>query len=108
MLLAKEGTEVDKSCAKGRTALFAAAHVGSTKAVRMLLDAKASVNAQNSNGETPLFVACADGHEAVVRELLHCSDIELTAATTDGSTALHAAVERGSEPIVRLLLQSEK
>ena len=45
---------------------------GNTKAVRMLINAKADVNAKNNNGATALMVAATSGHTEVVRGTDQC------------------------------------
>ncbi|KAH6904785.1 hypothetical protein BKA70DRAFT_1153567 [Coprinopsis sp. MPI-PUGE-AT-0042] len=53
---------------------------------------------------TALHLACMQGHDGVVNELLHLADISLDARDYMGSTALIIASGRGHERATRLLL----
>ena len=68
----------------------------------MLLDAKASVNAQNSNGETPLFIACQEGHGRIAQLLLDCG-AAIDQARTDGVRPIFRACQEGHDWIVWML-----
>ena len=63
----------------------------------------AVVDAVANGGWTPLYIACANGHEATVRLLL-----ERGAAidkSDDGETPLHIASSEGHVEVVRKLLE---
>jgi ankyrin repeat protein len=51
------------------TPLHAAARTGQKKAVELLIDKGADLNAKNENGVTPLQMASQNGHRSIV-ELL--------------------------------------
>ncbi|XP_032820919.1 uncharacterized protein LOC116948400 [Petromyzon marinus] len=57
-------------CCRGLTALHYAAQRGHADAVRCLIDAGSAVNAQASDGGTPLLEAVRGGHVAAARMLL--------------------------------------
>jgi len=64
------------------------------------------INAQNSEGETPLHWACRAGNEDVVRALMICgADPKIT--DFHRNTVLHFAIETGNEQIVKLLVQNK-
>ena len=107
-----------------RTALHYASAGGDARAAAALLEADvagASINATDSEGYTPIMLACRRGHDGVVRALLargarqdvslciaadcgHTNIVELLCAApgvavdakdSDGMTALHSAVGNG-------------
>ena len=86
------GGGVDAHCAEprlmGMTLLMSAASCGGHGAmVRMLLQRGASINLQNSIGDTALMCAATNGHTTIVRVLLDAkSDASLQ--DTRGRTAL--------------------
>jgi ankyrin repeat protein len=69
--------------------LVAAAVRGDSEAVRMLIDAKADVNAQNSNGNIALIIASTWGYHEIFRMLLD-KGANVNAQDLRGQTALMA------------------
>jgi len=61
------------------------------------------VSATASDGKTPLHFAANQGHEEVLRLLLH-HGAQLSAKDNGGWTALQCAVDGGHEGIMLLLL----
>jgi ankyrin repeat protein len=81
--------------------LIAAALRGDLPRVRVLLDAKAEVNARDSDGKTALMIASEAGHADVVRVLLDAkADVNAKAGVT---TALREATLNGHADVVQLL-----
>jgi ankyrin repeat protein len=80
MLLGK-GADVNASDKRGLRALAQAATNGHLETVQLLIENKASVNAQDDEcGVTPLMGAAASGHASIVRFLLqHGADPQLKA-----------------------------
>jgi ankyrin repeat protein len=80
---------------------------GQMDAVRVLVEAGASVSSRAPSGYTPLMYACYPGnpeHPAIVDFLLdHGADIDTRAA--DGQTALSLAVKSGLYRVVEALLR---
>ena len=70
-----------------------------------LLKAKAAVDAQNDNGETPLILAAKEGHNDFVSVLL---EFHANVSISDNlqHTALYYAGERGFNEIVEKLLEN--
>jgi ankyrin repeat protein len=93
----------------GATPLFSAVWEGDTEAVRLLIDAKANVNAKQTSGATPLWWAAEHGHTEIVRLLIEAkADVNAarngTAPGDDGvETPLLIASDRGHTEIVKLL-----
>lgn len=67
-----------------------------------LLDAGASVDAKNREGERPLHVATRDGHRGLALLLERGADVD--ARTSRGWTPLHCAVDYENEAGVAQLL----
>src|SRR5262245_61913948 len=101
--LIQQGNDVNvKDRRGGATPLMHAAAIGSTDAMRLLLDKGADVNARNAAGGTALMWAVTD--LAKVR-LLVDRGADVNASSNLGHTALElAAMSDGSAEIVRLLL----
>ena len=91
----------------GAPPLFVAAQYGQAKCVKVLIDAKARLDAKlPSNGRSALFEACAGGHVAVVNCLMTAkADIDLK--TADGATPLFAAANNGHIYVVDALLNAK-
>ena len=72
----------------------------------MLLDAKADLNARNSDGATALIVASENGHADVVRVLLDAK-ADVNAKDNYGGTAPMLASQSGHADVVRVLLAAK-
>lgn len=70
-----------------------------------LLKAKAAVDAQNDNGETPLILAAREGHNDFVSVLLEYH-ANVGIADNLQHTALYYAGERGFNEIVEKVLEN--
>ena len=95
--------ELDFEDLDGNTALSWAAELGSVEAIRVLLDAGASVNHQNETGQPPLMRSVLAGHEAAVAELARKSFLNLK--DRDGQTALSYASMLGRPSMCRMFLK---
>ena len=70
--------------------------------VRLLLTAKADVNAAENDGKTPLMSASANGHLEVVQALLAAS-ADVNARQGDGSNGLMLALQNDHPEVAKLL-----
>jgi ankyrin repeat protein len=59
-------------------------------------------------GESPLFWAVWNGHEAVVRQLLAMDRVNVNDSDNYGRTPLSCAARCGCEAVVKLLLATGK
>jgi hypothetical protein len=88
--------------------LWVAAQNGQVDVVRLLLEARASVDlARSSDQVTPLLIAASEGHVDVVRLLLEArASVDL--AKKDQMTPLWVAASEGHVDVVRLLLEATR
>ena len=104
--LAEAGAEVDKPVLDedGTTPLTAAAFIGDTAMVAVLLDKGAMVNKGRSrDGDTPLIAAAWQGHASIATALLDKG--AMVDQTKDGGlTPLFIAAMRAQAPVVEVLL----
>jgi ankyrin repeat protein len=83
--------------------LFVLAYFGLDLAMAEVLKHTADVDIRNGNDVTPLFLAIEQGHEPVVRLLLH-KQANANSKARHGYTPLMRAATFGHEAIVKLLL----
>ena len=67
--LVEKGARLDRTDAKGNTALHAAASEANLEVVRYLLERKASRRLRNRAGETPAALARNRGHDEAAKLL---------------------------------------
>lgn len=101
--------DIDATDYHGRTALHVACHEGDAKIVKMLVDAKANVNAANIIGSTPLHVmsdhlVSKSWHEESVAILLDAG-ADVDKMNRDGVTPLHVAFMNDHISIAKLMLR---
>lgn len=104
-LLVKHGVGVDREM-HGSMPLHSASENCKLETVKALLDHGAYVNAEDSNGDTPLVLAITRGsyRKTAIRALLDAgADVN---AGTGSSTALHGAAHQGDEEILRWFLDA--
>ena len=101
-LLAR-GARQDLRRDNGSSALHQAAHSGEASVIELLCAAPgAEVDAQDSNGYTPLMIASLDDHSDAVRALL-ARGARQDLQDCIGWTALHSAARRGHAGVAELL-----
>ncbi|HBL98726.1 TPA: hypothetical protein DDZ86_03730 [Candidatus Dependentiae bacterium] len=104
--LLESGALVDKSTNDGYTPLLWAVKAGNKEIVELLLKYKANVNiVEKIKGGTPLYLACQNGYEFIVKRLLESGAL-VNKGANDGSTPLYIACQNGYEFIVKHLLDS--
>ncbi len=86
--------------------LFDAAKDGNVEEIRRTLRSGADPSLKfGPDEETPLHIACRNGHLDAVRELL-LAEADVDARDKDGDTALHSACAGGHSEIVEFLLEN--
>ncbi|KAI9765695.1 MAG: hypothetical protein M1839_005400 [Geoglossum umbratile] len=109
-LVLQKGADVEAKDESGKTALQAAAEGGNIEVVRVLLAAKAKVNAPvyNAPGRTPLQAAAGGGHIEVVEALLAAkATVNVDTDLYGGRSALQAAAGGGHIEVVEALLAAK-
>jgi uncharacterized protein len=105
-LLLKAGADPNAALPGGETPLMTAARTGTAGAVKALLAAGARVDGKDDRrGQTALMWAAAEGHAAIVQDLIEAR-ADLHARVPSGFTPLLFAVRSGRSDAVRVLLQA--
>jgi hypothetical protein len=87
LAIIEAGADLDKVGRQG-TALHAAAHNGHEACARMLIIEGANVDLTSWEGDSPLFHACSEDHDAIITALLDANADPLI-VDDDGFTAAH-------------------
>ncbi|XP_013405079.1 serine/threonine-protein phosphatase 6 regulatory ankyrin repeat subunit B isoform X2 [Lingula anatina] len=87
------------------TVLHEAVSSGNEELVKLILHAKAKVNAKNKEGRSALHIAARLGHSGVVQLLLN-ANADVNAQTKDGRTPLHVSLWRGHTQIAKALVKA--
>ena len=98
-------TNVHWADSQNATILYMATFMGNISLVKKALACQANVNQTCNKGETPLFIACANGHTEILKELLKNPGIDINKAQTSGTTPLYIACQNGHIEIVKVLLE---
>ncbi len=103
----KEGADVNAAQGDGLTALHLAAQEGNLEITKLLLGAKANVEAKTKIGDyTPLHLAASGARLTVVQALLSAGASPSAVTTTTGVTPLHLAAKAlDGELVVKALLE---
>ncbi len=89
------------------TALWMAASKGDKNMVRLLMEYKANVDLSNHLGQSPLWIACKNGHTETAKLLLKFADVNLK--DRDGKSPLWAVTDSHHQDrsTIMLLLEQE-
>ena len=74
---------------------------------KILLDFKASVDLQDTDGDTALHVACRKGHAVIVRLLLDCG-ASLMLCNKEGNGCLEIAAKAGSSDVAMTIVKHKR
>ena len=105
--LIRQGAEINKKTNQRQSSLHFAAQYGRYNTCRQLLDTpgfKRILNEPDQIGQTPLHLACQNGHTRVVQLLLH-KGAQFT-KTYDGNSPLHEAAANGHVSTMNTILQA--
>ena len=70
---------------------------------KKLIKARAELNIQDREGNTPLLIACRHGDEKIVCYLIK-SGADITLKNNKGETAMDIAAERGFSDAIELMM----
>ena len=88
-----------------KTSLHFASQSGNAEIVQILIDKGAHVDIkEKGNGQTPLLLACENGHINVVKALLQ-NNANVNEKSRDGSTVLHLAAQNGQIDLLEILMK---
>ena len=99
--LLKAGARIERADNLGGTPLFYA--IKRLETVKLLLDARANVNATLKDGGKPIMVAATSKNTAIV-QLLIDAGADVNSADLDGSSPLYYAAIEGDEEMIKFLL----
>ncbi|CAE7037755.1 ANK1 [Symbiodinium sp. CCMP2456] len=102
--LASKMLEGFEDFARGKTPLWVASERGHAGVLRLLLEARADKDCQNTFGQSPLWIASRNGHVDIVCLLLEARAEKDRADSVLGDTPLRQAVAKGHAQIASLLL----
>ena len=105
-LLLARGADVALAASDGRNPLHRACYFGHEACARLLIDAKAAVDAVDGNGDTALILTCQNGHEACARIMLIDEEAPVNAAASSTSCA-HEGLPVGHEACARMLIDAK-
>ncbi|KAJ1547062.1 hypothetical protein HK096_004385 [Nowakowskiella sp. JEL0078] len=89
----------------GQTLMHVAARSGSTECLMLVAQAGVPVDQPDSHGITPLGLAAAEGHLAIVEILVSQGHADISRITDSGTTILHFAAFHGQREVVQLLVK---
>lgn len=103
--LLKAGASANKATKDGKTPLHYAARLGMPRAITLLLDYGAKVNAEDANRQTPMFDALSAPQPARVLNPLLKAGADADLPDKDGRIPLHTVAETATTPLLRKILK---
>ena len=100
--LIKSGVDVNAKGSDGKTALMAAAEMGTTDAMNLLLSSGARVDETTADGKTALMAAANTDQSDSVKLLLQ-NNASVDLADKDGNSAVMIAAGRGNADVIQTL-----
>jgi uncharacterized protein len=102
----QKGVNVNQVNAQGHTPIMYAAHQGKDQIVKLLVAAKADINAKHSiSGNTVLIGAVDQGYVSTVKLLIEAK-ADINAKNKENKTALTVAKEKENNDIINLLINA--
>lgn len=102
-LLIDLGADANHTDHQGWTALHDAAASNNIEAIRLLAP-RGNINAQNTDGNTPLFIAVWKGHIDSIKALIE-QRADINEIDDNGMTLLHHAAKYGQAEAIRFLVK---
>ena len=87
------------------TELLKAYHDGNIELMRKALESGANIDVRDSEGRTPLMLACENSINQIVAIFLIEKGADIHLKDNDGWTPLHSAVYENCDKVVSLLLK---
>lgn len=107
-LLLEAGADPAFASENGVLALHMVALHRNVEIINMLYSkAPATLNVCTSNGVTPLFLSCIEGHEGIVSKLLSLGAVQPMPLDANDKCLISVAVEKGFVGVVRVLINQE-
>lgn len=104
LLVEKHGVGVDVKDVYGRTPLMLTSMIDEDAGARMakiLVSAGSNLGLRDHMGRTALSMACMNGREKIVEEILRKDILNINEPDNDGNTPLHHAASSGNPNIVK-------
>jgi ankyrin repeat protein len=102
--LIEKGVDPEARDVNGNTPLHYAAAVGDIDIITKLDKAGANINAQNTQGMTPVISAIGNGKTQAAKAIINKFNTDVNLADNDGKTPLHHAAERGNDLLLPALI----
>ncbi|KAL6886872.1 Pfs, NACHT, and ankyrin domain protein [Trichoderma evansii] len=85
---------------------YKAARAGDIHCIKQLIHEGINPDMKNIKGETPLWIAAANGREAIVKNLAQRTDVDVNSMSISGRSPLFWPSWRGYERVVAILMEA--